>query len=197
MACLQPPPRGRAGRLRFLEFPPKPTAGGTHANPAQPASAQPLPRSRIDSISVPSFGAALARRHVEGAAAQVQTDMELARSEAVRTGRTIHLRFNNSGGNCYLLYTGTLNACSCSASGQSHCAPGSQPLRTQVLDRQGVQMQSNVATMTFDPVQGTVTPTGTVRLEGHENLSLRVIVSLLGRIRTCTPTTGMPGYKRC
>jgi type IV fimbrial biogenesis protein FimT len=151
----------------------------------------------VVSLSVPGFGAARARRHVEGAAAQVQTDMELARSEAVRTRRAIHLRFNNAGGNCYLLYTGPLNSCSCTAAGHSSCITGSQPLRTQTLDREGVQLQSNVNTMTFDPVQGTVTPTGTVRLEGRENLSLRVIVSLLGRIRTCTPSVGMPGYKRC
>jgi len=148
-------------------------------------------------LSVPSFGSARERRHLEGAAAQLETDIQLARSEAVQAGHTVRLRFARNGENCYVIYTGRTDGCSCTSDGATRCTGNAQALHAAALDRSGVQMQSNVNAMTFEPIQGTVTPTGTVSLLGQRAHTVRVVVNLMGRVRTCTPTRGFEGFKAC
>ena len=58
-------------------------------------------------------------------------------------------------------------------------------------------VQANVASILFDPVHGTSTPAGTVRVIGSTGRELRHVVNVMGRVRTCSPQGGVSGYRAC
>ena len=54
---------------------------------------------------LPAFGTALERRHLEGAAAQLQTDIQYARSQAVAANAPLRMRFQqHATGSCYVVH---------------------------------------------------------------------------------------------
>ena len=148
---------------------------------------------------VPSFTQARDRRHLEGAAAQLVTDIRLARSLAVSQRASVRLAVQHGGGgSCYVLHTGSAGDCTCTGAGVSRCGAGAQALRTAGFDGAGpVQLSSNTGSMLFDPDRGTVTPTGTISLQLASGQTLRQIVNIMGRVRTCSPAAAMPGYPKC
>jgi type IV fimbrial biogenesis protein FimT len=138
------------------------------------------------------------RRQLEAVAAQLETDLQLARSESV--ARNEGIRFEvavDTAGSCYLLHTGPSGACGCSGSGAASCKPGADVLRRHHLPADtAVQFQAGTSPMLFDPAVGTVTPTGTVRLTS-ESGRLHLVVNIMGRIRSCTPGAWLPGLPAC
>ncbi len=148
--------------------------------------------------AAPGFESARERRHLEGVAAQLETDLALARSEAVALNRTLRVVFErDASGSCYMLHTGSIDDCRCSATGPV-CRAGVAAVRhVRVAADSGVGVVSNVRTMVFEPDKGTVTPTGTVRVEGRDGRALHQVVNLMGRVRTCSPAPALPGYKAC
>jgi type IV fimbrial biogenesis protein FimT len=60
-----------------------------------------------------------------------------------------------------------------------------------------VLVQANVASILFDPMHGTSTPTGTVRVIGSNGRELRHVVNVMGRVRTCSPQGNVAGYRAC
>jgi type IV fimbrial biogenesis protein FimT len=149
--------------------------------------------------SLPSFQQALEQRRLEGAAAQLHTDLQLARSEAVAQNRTLRISFTQeAGASCYVVHTGSANACACGPDGAPVCTAGVRPLRSVHFPAgTGVQLQSNVSSMVLDPAKGTVSPTGTLRLSGAEGRAVHVIVNIMGRVRKCSPGAALPGYVAC
>lgn len=139
--------------------------------------------------ALPSFEEARLRRHVEGIAAQLETDLQLARSEAVARNESVRVSFGTEGAGCYWLHTGDRPEVSCDE----------QPaaLRQVRLPADGgVQLRTNSVSMLFDPVKGTVTPTGTLKL--HSPLgTVHLVVNVMGRVRSCTPDGALPGLVRC
>lgn len=147
-------------------------------------------------IAVPSFERTIERRHLEAVAAQVETDIALARSLAVAQNQTVRLRF--VGARCYVVHTGPAGDCECSADGVAACGADTTVLRSARLDDDGaVALHSSSASMTFDAVKGTVTPTATVRVVSRSGEQIRNVVNVMGRVRSCTPTPGLPGYAAC
>lgn len=149
--------------------------------------------------SLPGFQQALEQRRLEGAAAQLHTDLQLARSEAVAQNRTLRISFKqDAGASCYIVHTGNANGCVCSADGAPICTAGVQALRSVHFPAgAGVQLQSNVGSMVLDPSKGTVSPTGTLRLTGAEGRAVHVVVNIMGRARKCSPGAALPGYVAC
>ena len=149
--------------------------------------------------TLPGFKQALEQRRLEGAAAQLHTDLQLARSEAVARNRTLRLSFGSSAnGSCYVVHTGTAASCSCSDSGVPVCTAGAEAMRSVHFAADGrVQVQSNVASMVLDPAKGTVSPTGTVRVRGADGRAVHMVVNIMGRARNCSPGSAMPGYPAC
>ena len=148
--------------------------------------------------AVPGFEGARERRHVEGAAALFETDFAYARSSAVATNQTLRLRFGGDAtGSCYVVFAGSPTQCTCSAAGPV-CSGGIEPLRHvhQAADS-GVAIEANVATLSLDPLRGTVTPTATVRFTARDGRALHQVVNLMGRVRSCSPAAALPGYPRC
>ncbi len=150
--------------------------------------------------ALPSLDEQRQRRHLEGAAAQLETDIAYTRSLAVMQNRTLRIGYgrSDSGSSCYVVYAGPAQACSCDGQGQTQCQPEAQPMRTVWFPAQGgVQLRTNVRSMSFVPGRGTVTPTATLRLLGARDQAVHQVVNVMGRVRTCTPSDGLPGYRPC
>ena len=149
-------------------------------------------------LALPSFHELRLQRQLEGVAAQLETDMQLTRAEAVARNEGLRLAFvDDSSGSCYVVHTGLKGACQCAGTGATVCTAGAEALRSVHLPPDAaVHLRSNSASMLFDPEKGTVTPTGTVKARsaaGH----LHLVVNVMGRIRACTPDAAVPGYRRC
>lgn len=149
------------------------------------------------SAALPGFGSARDQRRVEGAAAQLETDLQLTRSLAVAQNRTVRFEIaRDDHGTCYVVHNGAAGDCTCSPQG-AVCRAGFQAHRHQhYAEETGVAVQANVSSMVFDPLKGTVTPAATLRVEGARG-SIRQVVNIMGRIRSCSPDGAMPGYKPC
>lgn len=147
---------------------------------------------------LPGFSGTMQRRHVEGAAAQFETDFAYARSAAVASQQTLRLRFVSDGsGSCYVIFAGDPGACGCNAAGAS-CGAGARPLRHVHLPADGsVSVRANVGAMTLDPLHGTVSPTGTVRFTAPDGRAVHQVVNLMGRVRSCSPAPALPGHAVC
>jgi len=180
---------------------------------------QPLPRttqrgvSLIETMSVlcvislaigtamPSLGSLRQKAELAGVAAQVETDVQFARSQALALNRTVQLTLREADGStCYIVHTGPATDCTCSGQvpGASACDNESQLLRAVSFASQGmVQVRSASRSLTFDPVRGTVTPTATLRVEARDGRRIHQIVNLLGRIRSCSPQGGVAGERAC
>lgn len=149
--------------------------------------------------ALPGLQEAMQRRHFDGVAAQLETDLHLARSAAVLHDRSTRISFQvDAGGSCYVVHTGPAGACPCNADGTATCSAGELALRSVRLTSGGpVQLRSNVASILFDSAKGTSTPTGTLRLVGQDQRAVHLVVNIMGRVRSCSPDAAVPGYKRC
>lgn len=150
-------------------------------------------------LTIPSFEPARQRRHLEGAALLLETDVHHARSAAVARNQTVRMSFDQvEGAGCYVVHTGSANACTCDAHGEAVCIAGAEALRAVRLDgTRAPALHANVRSMAFDPVRGTVTPTATLRLVSPGGETIHQVVNVMGRVRSCSPTPALPGYRTC
>lgn len=187
-----------------------PSTDGTHMNSKSSTRRRQTGFSLVESLlgvaitcvalgsALPEFQAVKERRHLEGVSAQLETDIQLARSEAVTRNHTLRLAFaSTAAGSCYVVHTGRSSECSCNPDGNSICTGSAKILRATGFKADGaVQLRSNVSSIVFDPIQGTLTPTGTFRFTGAKNSEVRLVVNIMGRVRACTPTR-VAGYVTC
>jgi type IV fimbrial biogenesis protein FimT len=153
----------------------------------------------LAAAALPSFTRLLVRRHLEGVAAQVGGDLQYLRSEAVARNAAISMAFHAAAsGTCYVIHTGPPGTCRCDAAAPPHCTSASAlALRNAGFGADSpVQVQANVAALRVDPRHGTVSPTATVRVLAGDAGAVHHVVSLLGRVRTCSPA-GLAGLPEC
>ena len=144
----------------------------------------------------PSFDQARQRRHLEGAAAQLETDMQHARAAAVARNESVRMTFNNAAA-CYVVHSGAAGSCSCDAGGRATCTGNEETLRVVALGAAAnLALKSNSGSILFDAIKGTVTPTATVQITAANGGSVRSIVNVMGRVRNCSPS-GLAGYAAC
>jgi type IV fimbrial biogenesis protein FimT len=157
-------------------------------------------------VTAVSLGAALPgledlrqRRHFDGVAAQLETDLHMARGLAVAQNRSVRISFKaDAAGTCYVVHTGPANACTCNLDGTASCSAGEIAMRSVRLGlTEAVQLRSNVPSILFDSAKGTSTPTGTLRLMGKDQRAVHLVVNIMGRVRSCSPDSAVPGYKAC
>ena len=155
--------------------------------------------SIVVAITVPSLQGLIDTRRLAGAATQLATDLQWVRSEAVVRNQAVRVSFHTTAnGSCYVVHTGTAAQCSCDAPGAALCSGGAQQIRTVRLPTEDrVGFQANVGSMLFDPLHGTVSPAGTLRLIGTQGREVHHVVNVMGRVRSCTPLGAMPGYRSC
>jgi type IV fimbrial biogenesis protein FimT len=150
-------------------------------------------------VVAPGFMQAGDRRRLEAVAAQVETDIQHARSLAVARSASVRISFEAAAGaSCYVVHTGSAGDCQCQADGSARCVGSAQALQVTRLDAgQPVQLSSNSRSMLFDAVKGTVTPTATVRVLGTNGQAIHQVVNIMGRVRSCSPGGQVAGYKAC
>ena len=69
----------------------------------------------LTGMVAPGFDGALQRRHLEGAATQLETDVHHTRMLAVARNAPLRISFESgSGGSCYVIHSGSANQCGCS-----------------------------------------------------------------------------------
>ena len=149
--------------------------------------------------AVPGMQSLLDGRRLGGAAHQLATDVQYVRTEAVVRNQPVRLSFLTAAdATCYVVHTGATAQCNCDASGPAVCSGGAEEIKTVRLtaaDR--VSIDANVASILFDPLHGTSTPTGTLRIVGTQGREVHHVVNIMGRVRSCTPDGAVPGYRAC
>lgn len=149
--------------------------------------------------AVPALSDFTQRHRLDSATQLLRTDLQYARSAATSSNEPVRLRVqNDEGGSCYVVHTGPSQACDCLGGPMPACAEGAQVLRANRLPAsEGIQLTSNSPSMTFDGSWGTVTPTGTLQLRNQRGQTLKLVVNVMGRVRQCTTTPGLPGVVAC
>jgi type IV fimbrial biogenesis protein FimT len=151
--------------------------------------------------AVPTLASLRQKAELSGTAAQLETDVQVARSQAVALNHTVTLTLREAdGATCYIVHTGPAGHCSCGggAPGGAACSAGSELLRSVSFAANGpVQVRSASKSITFDAVRGTVTPTATLRVEARDGRAIHQVVNLLGRVRSCSPLGRVGGERVC
>ena len=147
----------------------------------------------------PSYRSLIMRKALEGRSTELAADLQFARTEAVSRNVGVRVSFRaNASGSCYTVHTGAANACSCGDSAPAACSAGAVAIKSVHLPASGpVRLQANVNSMLFDPLRGTVTPTGTLRLTDTQGRAIHHVVNVMGRARACSPGGQVPGVRAC
>lgn len=150
-------------------------------------------------LAVPSLERAVQPRHLEGAAAQLETDIHYTRSLAVARSMPLRISFtSNAAGGCYVIHTGSALQCGCAADGTATCQGSAEALRSvRYAPGEPVSLRSNAGSVLFDPARGTSTPTTSIQLQPVDGLAISQVLNVLGRVRSCSPTPALSGYARC
>ena len=152
----------------------------------------------VAATAVPSLVSFIDGRRLDATANALAADVHFVRTEAVARNVTVRLSVLEApGGTCWVVHTGPAAQCSCGDAPPAVCGGGAVEIKTVVLaaaDR--VSVRANVASIAFDPLHGTSTPTGTLRLADAAGRTVHHVVNVMGRVRSCTPT-GVPGWRAC
>jgi type IV fimbrial biogenesis protein FimT len=153
----------------------------------------------VTTSAAPNMQGLIDTRRVEGAASQLATDIQFVRVEAVARNQPVRLSFYaGADASCYVVHTGLSAQCTCGTSGPASCTGDAEQIKTVVLPGSSrVSLQANVASVLFDPLHGTSTPTGTLRVLGSQGRAVNHVINVMGRVRSCSPLNTMPGYRAC
>lgn len=138
-------------------------------------------------VAVPSFQSTLDKRRLNDAGEQIYSDLQFARSEAIKRNANVSVAFRGTEGNwCYGINFGA--ACDCNET------PGSCQIAgiTKVVDGSdfgNVSLAGSLAgaDLVFEPMRGALQPPGGTATLTLDNRNLNVVVSVLGRVRICSP----------
>lgn len=149
--------------------------------------------------AVPSLQDSNKKRVLHGTAGQLASDLQFARSEAIARNEGVRVSFHSmAGAGCMLIHTGAATDCSCSDEGVAQCTGSAVLIKSSYFAASsGVAVTANVASMRFDSTLGTVSPAGTVKIASASGPSVHHVVSMLGRLRSCSPDGSATGYKAC
>ena len=104
--------------------------------------------------AIPGLGSLRQKAELQGAAGQVETDVQFARGQAVALNRTVQLTLREAdGATCCMVHTGPAASCSCDgrAPEAASCTGGAELLRAVSFVQAGpVQVRSSTKSMTFD-----------------------------------------------
>lgn len=176
-------------------------------------------------LAAPSFVDYIAVQRLKGATAELVTDLQYARSEAISRGRNVWIRFrlpaDGAPMSCYTLYTDSnslpndqRNRCDCTQPAGSRCASSATELKTVQITSGAVRFVIDGSTlppdMAFDPITGSmfvqpvdvsVPPPTSFAVESTlgGTRTLRTRVTLAGRPSVCLPAGAAVsgGYSAC
>ena len=155
------------------------------------------------SMAVPSFNSYLAKKKVEGSLAELASDIQFARSEAVTRNSAVRMTF---GTNCYVVHT--LSAAVTAATCDVTSGTNIRVVRVEDAGRVSISPVGALTHIDFDAVRGTAVFGGlpSTDVEAFINVQtapgvsgivqLRAVVSVYGRTRVCT-SSSTAGYNPC
>ena len=149
--------------------------------------------------ALPGFEQMRSRRHLEGTTAQLETELQYARSLAVARNEAVRFSFETRGAaSCYVIHSGGPNECSCIGGQAPVCTHGAEAVRSAWFGPDSpVSVRSNSRSVGFSAHNRTVTPTATMEITNRRSEALRLVINIMGRVRSCTPTAAVQGYARC
>jgi type IV fimbrial biogenesis protein FimT len=128
-------------------------------------------------MAVPSFTGTLARMRMEGAINELSTDLQFARTHALRRNVAVTLTLNSS--TQYTIAAGATNA-------------------KVVTLPTGITMTADNNTVNFDAMRGLVNAARAITASSTgTSAQLRVNVDVMGRVSICTPSGTFTGYSTC
>lgn len=153
----------------------------------------------LTTAGLPSMKQMFERKTLQGLAAELAADLQLARGDAV--ARQAGVRFTAQaidGGSCIVAYTGPAGGCRCGDAVAPVCEAEAVALRYRFVPAStGMTVSANVGSLRFDPRLGTATPAGTLTVASSSGISVRHVVNLMGRVRSCSPGAAVGGYGAC
>ncbi|HEX2541965.1 MAG TPA: GspH/FimT family pseudopilin [Caldimonas sp.] len=153
----------------------------------------------VAAAAAPSLATFIEARRLEGAATRLAADIHFVRSDALARNRPLRLSFQaHAGATCWIAHTGAATQCTCAAPGPAVCTGGAMEIKTvRLAAADGIALAANVASIAFDPLHGTSTPTGTLRLVAPSGRAIHHVVNVMGRARSCSPAGRVAGYRPC
>jgi type IV fimbrial biogenesis protein FimT len=156
----------------------------------------------VASTALPAFGAFIETRRLDGVATRLAADLREARAQAQQRGSGVRVTLHHAPwGDCYVVHTGAATQCRCDEQGPAACDGGALALKTvQLPSRERIVLAANVPSLRFDPLHGTASPAGTLRVVAAGGRAVHHVVNVLGRVRSCTPQVvapAVPGWRGC
>jgi type II secretion system protein H len=128
-------------------------------------------------VAVPSFADQMARRRLEGAANELVTDLNFARTKSVSANATVTLATNSQGK-------------------QYTIASASETYKTVALDSR-LTLPASVSVV-YTPRRGfAAADTGLTLSSSGTAAQLRVSTTVVGKVSVCSPGGGFAGYTSC
>jgi len=158
----------------------------------------------LSAIAVPSFLSFLQKQRVVGAASSLSSMMSFARAESLKRDEKISLTISvaSSDNWCFGLVA-SASSCDCSSGATSNKCEIDGANRRDGSNQYpavlaAVTPASTTATLTYDPVRGTVSSTPAIRFSIDSDISLEIQTTKLGRAYQCKPSgSALGGYKEC
>jgi len=155
-------------------------------------------------FAIPTFDNFRVRERLKGAATNLYTDMQYARSEAVQRNTRLTVSFVTGAGWCYGINAGNA-PCDCTAANDCDIK------QVSGADFPGIAMtqaEFDSASGTanwyaIDPRRGQVVDAagapvdGNVLFSGAGSRALRGDLNAVGRVRLCSPSGSISGYPTC
>ena len=155
----------------------------------------------VATTALPSMARWVEQQRLLGATQQLLGDLQFIRSEAVARQQGLRLTVLPwTGGSCYVLHSGSANACTCGPleNTPAVCSGGATEVKTvRWNEHDKVALQSSAPSLRFDPWDGTSTPTASFNISNTQGQVLRHVVNVMGRVRTCSPLGQLAGYATC
>jgi prepilin-type N-terminal cleavage/methylation domain-containing protein len=160
-------------------------------------------------VAAPSFAELLNRQRVRAVAAELSTDLALARAETGLRPQDVTVRFGkNSSLSCYTAYYyGGSGNCDCTRAPSETCNGQVTEFRTnRVPASYGVEIEATgtwpkaylAGMLNFRSPQMTASvPDFAVTVRGRSGATLRVQLNGMGRVLTCAPDGNFSGVARC
>jgi type IV fimbrial biogenesis protein FimT len=153
----------------------------------------------VATTALPSFASLIERLRLEGAATRLAADVQFVRGEALARNRPLRLSVHaGADATCWIVHSGAAAECSCASGAGVVCTGTAAEIKSVVLPAaERVGVAANVASIVFDPLHGTSTPTGTLRLVDSRGRAVHHVVNVVGRVRSCSPGAAIAGYPAC
>jgi type IV fimbrial biogenesis protein FimT len=179
----------------------------------------------IIGLAAPSFTDYIVTQRVRSVHAQLATDLQFARSEAISRNTFVSVRFQfttgATGASCYIIFTrpepdsGNPVTCDCLAVPASRCATSpatTTEVRTVTVPNElsvNIRMESGLGdTVTFDPRSGGLKvnpldysiseiPEFSLATSAASDRRLLAIINASGRANLCTPSGSRLGGTSC